>query len=562
MPIRYAPAAPVAPSVSQAYGAAQQWSQDQQLLQQQQMALARMYEEETARQQQAAQFGLGFQEQQRQFDVGQAERVREFDVEAARRAYEFDTGFERQAQRDQYLAAQELARQQAGQQFQAQRDVFGAGQQERRDVFQAQQEAGRFGAGLMAQERRDVFGAQQRGAEQQAQQQFQMGRDVLGFEQQAARDQFLAQRQQDEMQERFRLQAELQQTELTQAEQMRMQRLQAAVAHVSSDPSLNDGQRADLITQIRTGLDPLQQRQAAAQIRRQDAEEQRLNTVAARQSELMQAEAAYNASTAQQRVQNVRLPDGRRISVLDMGPGRGMHVIDESGLGGARAAGAGAGSAGAGAGGGRAQQIPLGGGSGTSGTGGGGLSTIQLRQQVVESMQNRPGWANLSQGEQEVAIREQINWWIDQNRLDNERLNAPREQVQPSRQQRFQQAQEQFARWDNALRLPAASPADMAQRQQLAGMVREGHALLARYLSTERMPPEASERYEQIVETLGTLLGQADLAPPQVQMPPWATPSWMRGGTGGAPSAPPPPSTMERIGRMQSAGVGPGVSAF
>lgn len=78
--------------------------------------------------------------------------------------------------------------------------------------------------------------------------------------------------------DRFRLQAELQQTELTQAEQMRLSRMKNAIGEVASDPTLAEDEKAAIITRLRTGIDPLEQRlvrsrlAAEAQMKNQHAE--------------------------------------------------------------------------------------------------------------------------------------------------------------------------------------------------------------------------------------------------------------------------------------------------
>lgn len=82
-----------------------------------------------------------------------------------------------------------------------------------------------------------------------------------------------------QMEQRFRLQAELQQTELTQQEKMRLQRMKNAVGEVSNDPSLADDEKAAIITQLRTGINPLEQRLAKQRI---SAVEQEKNQLAER----------------------------------------------------------------------------------------------------------------------------------------------------------------------------------------------------------------------------------------------------------------------------------------
>lgn len=69
-----------------------------------------------------------------------------------------------------------------------------------------------------------------------------------------------------ELENRFRLQAELQQTELTQQENMRLQRMKNAVGEVASDSTLSAEEKADFITQLKTGISPLEHRLAKARL--------------------------------------------------------------------------------------------------------------------------------------------------------------------------------------------------------------------------------------------------------------------------------------------------------
>lgn len=62
------------------------------------------------------------------------------------------------------------------------------------------------------------------------------------------------------------LQGQLNQTMLTQGEQMRMQRLKNGIADVKANPNFSDEEKNNLILQMQTGLDPLQQRMTQANI--------------------------------------------------------------------------------------------------------------------------------------------------------------------------------------------------------------------------------------------------------------------------------------------------------
>lgn len=88
----------------------------------------------------------------------------------------------------------------------------------------------------------------------------------------AAAEQFNAavQNQRTEMEAKFRLQAELNATELSQQERMRLQRMKNAIGEVASDASLTSQEKADLILQLKTGINPLEQRIAKAKLAQEE----------------------------------------------------------------------------------------------------------------------------------------------------------------------------------------------------------------------------------------------------------------------------------------------------
>ncbi len=77
---------------------------------------------------------------------------------------------------------------------------------------------------------------------------------------------FGAQAAQAQQKQGYALQAQLQQVELTQTENMRLARLKNAVGDVSNDASLSAEEKSAMITHLKTGIDPLQHRQAAQKI--------------------------------------------------------------------------------------------------------------------------------------------------------------------------------------------------------------------------------------------------------------------------------------------------------
>lgn len=100
---------------------------------------------------------------------------------------------------------------------------------------------------------------------------------------------FGAQAQAAHQQQSYNLQAQLQQTELSQSENMRLQRLNNSVGEINNDPSLSDSEKSEMIYQVKGIQGPLQHRQAMAkmaadtQAKEQQAEQFKLHAAAEKQ---------------------------------------------------------------------------------------------------------------------------------------------------------------------------------------------------------------------------------------------------------------------------------------
>lgn len=77
---------------------------------------------------------------------------------------------------------------------------------------------------------------------------------------------FGAQAAQAQQKQGYALQAQLQQTELTQQENMRLQRVRNAVGEISADPSLSDSEKSEMIYKAKGIEGPLAHRQAMAKM--------------------------------------------------------------------------------------------------------------------------------------------------------------------------------------------------------------------------------------------------------------------------------------------------------
>lgn len=97
------------------------------------------------------------------------------------------------------------------------------------------------------------------------------------------RDEFMASQDIKSQNHRAELGAWLQNQEMSQAETIRLQRMEAAVGAVNADPNMTDDERVDLITQLRTGIDPMRQRLEATQMKLKNSQSQKIMEEAARQ---------------------------------------------------------------------------------------------------------------------------------------------------------------------------------------------------------------------------------------------------------------------------------------
>ncbi len=237
MPIVFAPAQPVAPQISAAAGAAEQFDRFAPILQRQQENLANQYVQMQALGQRAA--------------SDQADR--------SQRGSEFAATMEARANSEQQQAGQ----QQADQQFRAQM--------------------------------------------QQAAQQHEMA----------------------QAEQRARLMQEAQTAELTQREKVELSRMEMAAGTVRNNPNLDEAEKNDLLTQIYTKIDPLQQRKARSQIQQDQLENQQLQQKIAQQDIITKDRAAFMAGNLQAVTRDVTDSEGNVLGSMMMIPGEKPHWIDK-----------------------------------------------------------------------------------------------------------------------------------------------------------------------------------------------------------------------------------------
>lgn len=207
-------------------------------------------------------------------------------------------------------------------------------------VLQRQQEAVAEGyaraAALSQRAASDQADRAQRGSE------FAMGLDArrdaefADAGQRAAEMQFRAnlaqQAQQHEAaqtEQRFRLMQEAATAELSQREKVELSRLQMAAGSVRDNPSLDPQEKNDLLTQIYTRIDPLQQRKARAQLQQDQLENQRLQQAIAQQDIIAKDRAAFMAGNLQAVTRDIHDAEGNYVGTFTMIPGEKAHFVDK-----------------------------------------------------------------------------------------------------------------------------------------------------------------------------------------------------------------------------------------
>lgn len=151
-------------------------------------------------------------------------------------------------------------------------------------------------------------------------------RDMMQFRQQqqadsmapSARDQFLASAEMTQATHRATLQQQLAQSELSQQENMRLQRMRNAVGEVSADPTLTDDEKSNLILQLKTGIDPLQQRLTKTKLAQETLQKQAMTDSYNQLAALRQAEAKANTQSFEEKTTYWVPPDTIANIVADL----------------------------------------------------------------------------------------------------------------------------------------------------------------------------------------------------------------------------------------------------
>jgi hypothetical protein len=146
-----------------------------------------------------------------------------------------------------------------------------------------------------------------------------------------ARDVFEAQARSNLLQQeqagRVQAQLMLQREELSQGELMRMQRLRQAKTALAArgpremggDGTLTGQEVADMMLQVETGLNPLEQRAAAARVRQAEQHANLYQQQAEMEAQVRLKNAQLDAATLQQRTVSIPTPDGGTATLFQTG---------------------------------------------------------------------------------------------------------------------------------------------------------------------------------------------------------------------------------------------------
>lgn len=130
-------------------------------------------------------------------------------------------------------------------------------------------------------------------------------------------------------QEQMKLQSQLQTTELTQTEQLRYNRMKQAVGSVNADDTLAPEEKHALITQLQTGINPLEQRLAATKVQQEELQTKQLVAHAQKLAALDAATGATRAKLIEQqlyKIPNPNSPTGEDAFTIDPKTGQ-LHPV-------------------------------------------------------------------------------------------------------------------------------------------------------------------------------------------------------------------------------------------
>jgi hypothetical protein len=252
-------------------------------------------------------------------------------TEHAKLADQFEQGHQYraagyQAERDYQLHGYESEHQERAAELQSGRDLQLHGQSlQHLDAQQA-------GQAVLAEQQGDISS---RHLDQQGYQQALLARQGQGFHQENMELGQLYHQANTQQEQAFTtqrdqahvgLQGQLNQIQLTQSEQARMQRIRNQIGDLDENENLSPQERANIRTQLQTGLDPLMQRHTQSQmlteqLRQRALDDAHKNNVAQTASAL-----AFHNSTAQQRYRAIDMSDGTQSHFITDIDGR-MHQI-------------------------------------------------------------------------------------------------------------------------------------------------------------------------------------------------------------------------------------------
>jgi hypothetical protein len=120
------------------------------------------------------------------------------------------------------------------------------------------------------------------------------------------------------------------QQEMTQADTMRLQKLQAALSEVMANDTLTPEEKSLYAMHLKTGIDPLQQRAKQTQMKHMEEQNRILMDQHKRNTQLQDLHDRYNAQTAQERLEVVQLPDGSNAFFMPDGKGGKVQIKQDT----------------------------------------------------------------------------------------------------------------------------------------------------------------------------------------------------------------------------------------
>lgn len=141
------------------------------------------------------------------------------------------------------------------------------------------------------------------------------------------RDYFNFAKEQESIAQRGMVQDWLSDREISHKEDLRYQQMNLAIDTVLADTGLSDDEKMDYLMQIKTKIDPYEQRKKKAMVKQEEMQTESMQKQMERQEKLFLEQEKFRAMTAQERLQTIKLPGGREASAFTDPSGK-MHIFE------------------------------------------------------------------------------------------------------------------------------------------------------------------------------------------------------------------------------------------